>query len=105
MLKKDSWTDLVGHRQFYVAATEEMRCTVIDRIRKKTAVKRGGEFDRHEFNEELAFAYSTFEDHPDLLDVNDALEKLKLEDPEAYETTILRFFLHYPTSELRNYME
>jgi len=77
-----------GH--FFAAAAEAMRRILIDRARRKHALKRGAgaepiDLDRVDVAVEA--------DEEALLRVNDALEKLVAEDAQAAELVKLRFFV------------
>jgi len=82
----EKWNS-TGH--FFGAAAEAMRRILIDRARARTALKRGGDMRRVEF-EEL--------DHPAankperLLELDEALQKLEQEDAQKAELVKLRFF-------------
>jgi hypothetical protein len=81
--------EFANRAHFFAAASEAMRRILIERARRKFAQKRGGRRERISLDEvELA----ADADDDTLLLVNDALEKLKLEDPRAAELVTLRFF-------------
>jgi RNA polymerase sigma factor (TIGR02999 family) len=83
-----------GH--FFAAAAEAMRRILIDRARRKMALKRGAR-SQHLDLESVDVAINA--DEESLLAMNDALEKLALEDPEAAELVKLRFFVGLDYSE------
>jgi len=96
-LVHEAWLRLVGDQNekwdgrghFFAAAAESMRRILIEHARRKKAVKRGGEFERVNFeNIEVAI----LADPEALLLVNEALEKLEQEDREAAQLVKLRFF-------------
>lgn len=75
---------------FYAAAAEAMRRILIETARRKSSLKRGHGRLRVEFTEEVtAQATNSAED---LLLLNDALEKLEIEDAETYRLVMLRYF-------------
>ena len=76
-----------GH--FFTAAAEAMRRILIDRARDKKRAKRGGQRRRIDL-EAIDVALNTADD--DLLDLDEALEKLASEYPECAELVKLRFF-------------
>src|ERR1043165_2065833 len=79
--------DTRGH--FFAAAAEAMRRILIERARKKRALKRGADFERVSFdNLDIAL----LAEGEEFLLLNDALEKLEREDPEAAQVVKLRFF-------------
>jgi RNA polymerase sigma factor (TIGR02999 family) len=78
-----------GRRHFFAAAAEAMRRILINRARDRGRRKRGGGWRRLRL-EHIDFSLS---DPPDeLLDLNDALDKLAQEDPACAELVKLRFF-------------
>lgn len=77
-----------GH--FYAAAAEAMRRILIESARRRQSQKRGGDAVRFEFNEEIA---ATGGDEPrSLLALDEALERLKQQDPQAAQLVLLRYF-------------
>ena len=74
---------------FFAAASEAMRRILIERARRKLAQKRGGRRERINLDE-VEIAVDADDDT--LLLVNEALEKLKLQDPRTAELVNLRFF-------------
>jgi len=97
-LVHEAWLRLVreGDRswqnrsQFFAAAAEAMRRILVDRARRKHALKRGGRAERLDLD---AVDLATEADPDTLLRVNDALEKLALEDAPAARLVRLRFFV------------
>jgi RNA polymerase sigma factor (TIGR02999 family) len=79
--------DSRGH--FFAAAAEAMRRILIENARRKRRQKRGGTLRRVQLD--LAqLSYSSPAE--DLLDLNDALECLAAEDPQAAQFVKLRYF-------------
>jgi RNA polymerase sigma factor (TIGR02999 family) len=78
-----------NRRHFFAAASEAMRHILVDRARRKAAVKHGGGLARLHLDELLVGGEAT---DPQVLIVNDALERLALQDPVAAELVKLRFF-------------
>lgn len=76
-----------GH--FFAAAAEAMRRILVDRARRRNALKRGGGQDRIDLPDLPADANA---DQLDLLALNDALEKLEAEEPQKAQVVKLRFF-------------
>jgi len=76
-----------GH--FFAAAAEAMRRILVDRARRKAAVKRGGELTRVELDPELAVAPETQEN---LLALDVALDRLAVEHPVHADLVKLRYF-------------
>ena len=79
--------DSRGH--FFAAAAEAMRRILIDNARRKRRQKRGGGLCRAELDPDQ-LTYCSAAD--DLLDLNDALECLAAEDPQAAQFVKLRYF-------------
>lgn len=78
-----------GRRHFYAAAAEAMRRILIDYARRKLAARRGGEW--------LEITFGDFEAPrsvraDEMIDLNDALDRLNTEDPEKAEVAKLRLF-------------
>jgi RNA polymerase sigma factor (TIGR02999 family) len=97
-LVHEAWLRLVGSNQqawlnrahFFGAAAEAMRRILIERARRKSRLKRGAGQTPVDISElELAAAL------PDdkVLLVDEALEQLKLEDPEKAQVVMLKFFV------------
>lgn len=82
-----------GH--FFSAAAESMRRILIERARKKSAVKHGGRLQRIDLDR-VDIAADTQADI--LLLLNEVLEEFREKDPAAAELVKLRFFagLSYP---------
>jgi RNA polymerase sigma factor (TIGR02999 family) len=76
-----------GH--FFAAAAEAMRRILVESARRRGRQKRGGGRPRVDLLE----ADLTVDDPPDeMLAVDDALERLEAEDPQAAELVKLRYF-------------
>ena len=76
-------------RHFFSAAAEAMRHILVDRLRARGSVKRGGEWLRVDLDNLDVAA----EDQPDtLLFVDEALAKFAVVDPDCAELIKLRFF-------------
>jgi RNA polymerase sigma factor (TIGR02999 family) len=75
---------------FFAAAAEAMRRVLVDRARRKRADKRGAGAQRVDLDHvDLAADLS----ETTLLSIDDALEKLAAEEPQAAELIKLRFFV------------
>jgi RNA polymerase sigma factor (TIGR02999 family) len=81
-----SWQD---RRHFFAAAAEAMRHILVDRARRKAAVRHGGGWRRIDLDSVVVAAETTDEN---ILLINEALEKLATHDAEAAELVKLRFF-------------
>jgi RNA polymerase sigma factor (TIGR02999 family) len=78
-----------GRGHFFAAAAEAMRRILIDRAREKGAAKRGGRRIRLSLDD-AHLAVDAISD--DLLDLNDALDRLAARDPAKADLVKLRFF-------------
>ncbi len=86
--------DSRGH--FFAAAAEAMRRILIENARRKRRQKRGGALRRVQLDP-AQLSYSSPAE--DLLDLNDALECLAAEDPQAAQFVKLRYFAGLPIEE------
>jgi len=82
-----------GRGHFFAAAAEAMRRILIERARRKRAVKHGGERQRLELDPSLAAIRAPCDDIDDLLALNDALDRLGKEDPSLAQLVKLSFFV------------
>jgi len=103
-LVHEAWLRLIGDENkkwdgrahFFAAAAEAMRRILIDRARKKRALRHGGDQQRVDLPEiELA---SPAEDDQ-LLAVNEALDKLATNHKEEAELVKLRYFVGMTNDE------
>ncbi len=84
--KSQHWN---GRKHFFAAAAEAMRRILVDQARSKRALKRGGQGQRVALDE--AQAGATLPDDQ-LLDIDEALTRLAVEDPQAARLIQLRYF-------------
>ena len=97
-LVHDAWLRLSGNQNqvwegrahFFAAAAEAMRRIMIDKARRKRAVRHGGGQQRVDFDE-VDLACTTPDDQ--LLAMNEALDKLASEHPRQAELVKLRYFM------------
>jgi RNA polymerase sigma factor (TIGR02999 family) len=97
-LVHEAWLRLVreGDRswhnraQFFSAAAEAMRRILVDRARRKHARKRGAGVERIDLDR---VDVATEADAETLIRVNEALEKLAVQDAQAARLVKLRFFV------------
>ena len=85
----DAQAQFANRAHFFSAAAEAMRRILIERARRKSAGKRGGDWQRIDLDK-VDIAASADDDT--LLLVNEALEKLAKEDANAAQIAKLRFF-------------
>lgn len=78
-----------NRRHFFAASAEAMRHILVDRARRRAAVRHGGGHARLNLDE-VAVAAEATDDNVVL--VNEALEKLAASDPATAELVKLRFF-------------
>ena len=79
--------DSRGH--FFAAAAESMRRILIDSVRRKQRIKRGGDVQRRPLDE---CALSIADPPEELLDLDAALEKLAQHHPAQAQLVKLRYF-------------
>lgn len=79
-----------GRRHFFAAAAEAMRRILVDNARRKKSIKHGGDRDREPLREVIAEDRGASQE--DVLAISEALEKLRLEDPQKAELVKLRYF-------------
>lgn len=88
-LTKNDDRDWKGRAHFFAAAAEAMRRILIEDARRKKRIKHGGALKRvHLSDAEIPAAESSAE----LIALNEALEKLSIEDSEKAELVKLRYF-------------
>ena len=91
--EKERWE---GRAQFFSAAAEAMRRILIERARRRQALKRGGDAEHEPLEESrLALAAPTDE----MLAVHEALDQLAAQDSQAADLVKLRYFAGMNMSE------
>lgn len=75
---------------FYAAAAESMRCILIDHARRSGAKKRGGGGRRRDITSVADLAQE--ETVAEALEIDEAIEALRREDPRAASIVHLRFY-------------
>lgn len=96
-LVHEAWLRMSGDRasawqnraHFFGAASEAMRRILIEKARYKARLKRGGNPVRIDI-EKLDLAAATPDEKLVLID--DAIERLRAEDPEKAQVVVLKFF-------------
>lgn len=91
-----------GRRQFFAAAAEAMRRILVDNVRRKRRLKRGGDREREAFEEALICAPEIRED---LVALDAALEKLATIDRPAADLVHLRYFAGLTQAEAAEMLE
>jgi RNA polymerase sigma factor (TIGR02999 family) len=86
--------DSRGH--FFAAAAEAMRRILVENARRKGRQKHGGEWSRVELGE-VELATTTTDER--LLAIDEALDRLADEDPQAAQLVKLRFFAGFSITE------
>ena len=86
--KQPSWTN---RAHFFGAAAEAMRRILVDRARKRLSQKRGGDLQRVN-SDSLNELRGDLPVDDQLLQVNEALERLQEIDPQKAELVKLRYF-------------
>jgi RNA polymerase sigma factor (TIGR02999 family) len=103
-LVHEAWLRLTGGRNvqwqgrahFFGAAAEAMRRILINRVRKKKAMRHGGGQQKVDITEQNLASPTKDET---LLAVDEALEKFAAEDPEKAELVKLRYFVGMSVEE------
>ena len=104
-LVHEAWLRMIGNgdrrwqnrAHFFGAAVEAMRRILIENARRKARLKRGGNPLRIDLDHiELS---ATTPDEKVLL-IDDALERLQLEDPEKARVVVLKFFVGLTNQEV-----
>jgi len=90
-----------NENQFFSAAAEAMRRVLVDKIRAKQRLKRGGDFQRTSMDES---AIEQKEPDSRLLEVNEALSELEKLDPDIAVLVKLRYFVGMTLEEISDSM-
>lgn len=103
-LVHEAWLRLAGSGQqywnsrghFFAAAAEAMRRILIDTVRRKRSLQRGGNRQRVELDES-----SLVLERPEaeMLDIDAALDKLARKDPMAADLVKMRYFVGFSIPE------
>ena len=104
-LVHEAWLRLAGDAKrcfedrthFFAAAAEAMRHILIDRARRRRAVRHGGEYERVYLQEDMLASPG---DDEQLLMVNDALEDLERKHPVQGQVVKLRYFAGMSNEEI-----
>ena len=96
LVNTDGGMDYECRKHFFGAASEAMRRIIVDSVRKKKALKRGGDRNQLTLNETL---FSKSPNPDQILAVNDAIKKLGKLNPMAAQMVTLRFFAGFKQIE------
>ena len=110
VLVHEAFLRLVGHstsewkdrRHFFAVAATAMRQILVNHARAKNADKRGGGDRPVLLNDEIV---GTAGQNLDVLDLNDAMEKLAQIDPRKHRVVELRFFAGLTVPEVAEVLE
>ncbi len=97
--KEQKWS---SRAQFYVAAAQAMQRILVEHARKKKRLKRGG--DRQPVASNV-LDLARDENLEDVVAVNEAIDRLEVEDPRAALVTRLRFYAGLTVEETAKAME
>ena len=92
----------MGEVIFFSAAAEAMRRILVDRARRKQAIKRGGDLNRKRYAEDSIVAPKI---DSDLLNLDSALGTLELEDVRKAELVKLRYFVGLTLQEAADILD
>ena len=79
-----------GRKHFFSAAAEAMRRILIDRARRRKAIRHGGDMHQTEFAEDAIAASKAQDD--EVLAIHEVLDRLAKEEPRKAEVVKLRYF-------------
>jgi RNA polymerase sigma factor (TIGR02999 family) len=79
-----------GKAHFFAAAAEAMRRLLVERARRRGRRKHGG--DRHRVDIDLGDLWVPVSSSEDLLALDEALDRLRAEDPVKAQLVTLRYF-------------
>ena len=80
-----------GRKHLFAAAAEAMRRILIDRARRRKAIKHGGEMHRTQYEE--AGIEGPSHDDEELLSINEVLDRFAEMEPRKAEVVKLRYFV------------
>ena len=106
-LVHEAWLKLgartfTNRAHFFAAAAEAMRHILVDSARRKSQLKRGGDFERVEL---FADAIAAPDESEKLLLVHDALDTLAREEPLKAEIVKLRYFVGLNHQEIADALD
>lgn len=96
-LSQQSRSEWKNREHFFAMAAEVMRRILVDRARRRRSQKHGGDLKRVDL-EAVELSFSGSDDL--VLQVDEALERLRAEDPEKAQVVKLRFFVGLENGEV-----
>jgi RNA polymerase sigma factor (TIGR02999 family) len=96
-LSREGRSDWKNREQFYAVAAETMRRILVDRARRRKAVKHGGALERVPLD---CIEYALPTEDELVLQVHGALDRLASEDLEKAQVVKLRFFVGLESPEI-----
>ncbi len=102
-LVRDQGLKWSSRAQFYVAAARAMQRILVDHARKKKRLKRGGDKRRPTARSVLDLAGD--DNLQDVVAINDAIDRLEVEDARAALVTRLRFYAGLTVEETAKAMK
>jgi RNA polymerase sigma factor (TIGR02999 family) len=91
-----------SRRHFFSAAAESMRRILVERARRRSAVRHGGEFRRQILNDDMI---TDERRAAELLAIDEALAELECHDTQAAEIVKLRYFVGLSHQEAADAMK
>jgi len=86
-----------SRKQYFLYAARAMRDILVEQARRKSRVKRGGDLQKVELKEIDLVVETPVED---VLALNEALERIKREDPDGHQIIMLRYFVGFSVPEI-----
>lgn len=90
---------------FFAVAAEAMRQILVDRARRKRAVRHGGELQRTAFDDAVLAVPALNRQDDELIAVHEALSRLHDHDPRKAELVKLRYFVGLTIDEAAAVLE
>ena len=90
-------------RAFFAYASRVMRSVIIDTVRERQAIRRGGDLVRMTLNTQISDRLPAGED--EVLHVHEALETLAQAEPRLAQVVEMRYFGGYTEAEIAEALE
>jgi RNA polymerase sigma factor (TIGR02999 family) len=94
-------TEWENRRHFFAAAAEAMRRILVEKARRRAAIRHGGELRRLELSDDIVIDEQRA---AELLALDEALAELECHDPQAAQVVKLRYFAGLSHQETANAM-